>query len=555
MIDKFKRFKKLTVCVLVCALVTGVLAFSGYSSATKIIKQDKLRAVEIPKGICIPLTVDYVNIRKSPSSSGEVTGRMFKNTSAEILDGAENEWIHVRSGSITGYVNSNYVVKGSMLRKLVNSTLDERNLVVQFGEVVGGYIKKSTMESDTFSYITQAKPRGKVYATAHEGKYQEENVSMSLQGCVVVDTCDTYKDLVTKEMGEPLYAGDVVVIKNLGVDGYIETDAGFVEESDIEVSTSTKKNVDNIVDGDWGWSPIIGYNNGMYELEMGYANEVEIRNKSTCKAKVLFDAGEKLTVTEYAPKYMRVLRDGEEYYVSNPNYTVSVEFGDAVSTVDYTNDTHGDPNYSDARYYSYDYEDGTGGADVKRDRIVKYALRFLGNPYVWGGTSLTSGADCSGFVQSVHRHFGIRIGRTTSNQCGESKGKVVSRENLIPGDLIYYTKNGMTPHHVVMYIGNGKCVEASCRAYGICVRNVRWGKVLKIKDYIGTKRISNWKTKKNKATKKPVKEEPVVKEPEAEVTEPVETEAPVTPEVTPQPVEAGTTSEAVHGGVEEGNKQ
>lgn len=96
--------------------------------------------------------------------------------------------------------------------------------------------------------------------------------------------------------------------------------------------------------------------------------------------------------------------------------------------------------------------------------IADYAVQFIGNPYVWGGTSLTNGADCSGFTQSVFRHFGIYIPRNSRSQA--NSGTRVSLENVRPGDLIFYARSG-TINHVAIYIGNGKVISASSPSTGI----------------------------------------------------------------------------------------
>ena len=92
-------------------------------------------------------------------------------------------------------------------------------------------------------------------------------------------------------------------------------------------------------------------------------------------------------------------------------------------------------------------------------QIVDYACQFIGNPYVWGGTSLTNGADCSGFVQSVYAHFGINLPRTTWDQ--EYSGIGISYEEAMPGDLILYEG------HVGIYIGNDQIVNAINPSKGI----------------------------------------------------------------------------------------
>lgn len=99
------------------------------------------------------------------------------------------------------------------------------------------------------------------------------------------------------------------------------------------------------------------------------------------------------------------------------------------------------------------------------NEIATYALKFVGNPYVWGGESLTHGADCSGFTQTIYSHFGYSIPRVSRDQA--KYGQKVSESNLQPGDLIFYTNSGGTVNHVAMYIGNGKIVHAANRRQGI----------------------------------------------------------------------------------------
>lgn len=104
--------------------------------------------------------------------------------------------------------------------------------------------------------------------------------------------------------------------------------------------------------------------------------------------------------------------------------------------------------------------------------IANYACTFVGKlPYVWGGTSLTSGADCSGFVQAVFRQFGIYLPRTSKEQA--RCGTAVSYSEARPGDLIfYYTSSSMSGSHIGIYIGNGKYVNAAGRKWGTVISNV-----------------------------------------------------------------------------------
>ena len=103
-----------------------------------------------------------------------------------------------------------------------------------------------------------------------------------------------------------------------------------------------------------------------------------------------------------------------------------------------------------------------GGTEFGRN-VADYALQFIGNPYVYGGTSLTGGTDCSGYTQSVYRHFGVSIPRTSGEQAGF--GREIPYEEMEPGDLVCYSG------HVAMYIGGGRIVHASSRKEGIKVSN------------------------------------------------------------------------------------
>lgn len=98
-------------------------------------------------------------------------------------------------------------------------------------------------------------------------------------------------------------------------------------------------------------------------------------------------------------------------------------------------------------------------------QIADYAVQFVGNPYVYGGTSLTNGADCSGFVQSVYKHFGYSLPRVAADQA--NAGTKVSTKNLQPGDLLFYHGYG----HVAIYIGGGQVVHASTVKTGIKISN------------------------------------------------------------------------------------
>lgn len=119
--------------------------------------------------------------------------------------------------------------------------------------------------------------------------------------------------------------------------------------------------------------------------------------------------------------------------------------------------------------------DGASGSDLGK-KIAKYGLQFVGNPYVLGGTSLTKGADCSGFTYKIYQDFGYSIPRTSTQQ--RSAGKEVDYANAQPGDLICYSG------HVGMYIGGGMIVHASNKKTGIKVSQAKYRTILSVRRII-----------------------------------------------------------------------
>lgn len=115
----------------------------------------------------------------------------------------------------------------------------------------------------------------------------------------------------------------------------------------------------------------------------------------------------------------------------------------------------------------------SGGGGGKGQQIADYACKFIGNPYVAGGTSLTNGADCSGFVMSVYKNFGINLPRSSYSQ--STVGRAVSYSEAKPGDIIYYGG------HVGIYIGNGQIVHASTQRTGIKITSATYRNIITVR--------------------------------------------------------------------------
>lgn len=181
-------------------------------------------------------------------------------------------------------------------------------------------------------------------------------------------------------------------------------------------------------------------------------DSLKVRAEANTDSEVitLVPRGEELEVSAVEGDWVKVFLDDDEVFVSAEYVEVSAELGTAVTM-------------SELLY-------GQGISDVRVD-ICQYAKEFIGNPYVWGGTSLTKGADCSGFVMSVFKKYGVKLPRNSRAQAG--CGTTIKVSEAKPGDLIFYAK-GKTINHVAIYIGNGQVVHASSPKTGIKISNVSY---------------------------------------------------------------------------------
>lgn len=174
---------------------------------------------------------------------------------------------------------------------------------------------------------------------------------------------------------------------------------------------------------------------------------LKLRQKSNKESTVitLIPEGERLEVIKEKGKWFKISFDGQEGYVAEKYVDISYEL-EKASTLD-----------------ELEYRDGV--SDV-RSELVNYAMQFIGNPYVWGGVSLTDGADCSGFVLSVYADFGIGLPHYSVAQA--NCGTQIDPQDAQPGDLFFYS-DGTTINHVAIYIGDGAVVQAHSEEIGITV--------------------------------------------------------------------------------------
>ncbi len=313
-------------------------------------------------GLAIAQADNYVNIRSKANESGEILGKLYNNSAATIL-GQKGNWYQISSGTVTGYVNADYLVTGDNVSKV-------------------------------------AKTAGKRIATVTTTTLKVRE-SASLDAPVITLVPIDEKLSVLKET-----EGWVKIALDGNARGYVSSDY-------VKVSTEFSKAV---------------------SLEEEQANRQAEENSQ---------------------------RTGTQ--TASAKTTASTRTKTSIS--------------------SYSMKESTESSSTIRDNIVNYAKQFIGNPYVWGGTSLTRGADCSGFTQSVFRDNGIYIPRSSREQA-YGGGSSVSISNMRPGDLIFYTRGGSI-NHVAIYIGNGKVISASSPDTGIRITDYNYRQPYKVVDYIG----------------------------------------------------------------------
>lgn len=181
-------------------------------------------------------------------------------------------------------------------------------------------------------------------------------------------------------------------------------------------------------------------------------DSLKVRAEANTDSEVvtLVPNGEELEVASVDGDWVKVYLDDEEVFVSAEYVKVSSELGTAVTM-------------TELLY-------GQGVSNVRVD-LCQYAKEFLGNPYVWGGTSLTKGADCSGYVLSIFKKYGVNLPHSSVAQA--NSGTAINVSEARPGDLIFYG-NGKSINHVAIYIGSGQVIHASNPKTGIRISNVSY---------------------------------------------------------------------------------
>ncbi len=187
-----------------------------------------------------------------------------------------------------------------------------------------------------------------------------------------------------------------------------------------------------------------------YERAVVLADALNVRAEASETSEIITKVakGEELEVLEVANGWVKCALNTDEVYVKEEYVEVKNGLNTAVTLAKF-------------RY-------GMEVSDVRVD-LCEYAIQFVGNPYVWGGTSLTKGADCSGFVLSVYKNYGVTLPHYSGAQ--SNYGTEISYTEAQPGDLLFYGSSKSNITHVAIYIGDGQIVHANDEKTGIIISN------------------------------------------------------------------------------------
>ncbi|MBT9779304.1 SH3 domain-containing protein [Clostridium sp. MCC353] len=444
-------------------------AISESEAEAQKIEDEKKHVVDSFHNMGLVVVEGYLNVRKAPSTDGDIIGKMLGGSACEIIS-EEGGWYQIKSGEVEGYISGEFVLTGdeakkeavSYVKEMAIVTTDNLNIrkepVLDSSNIVGQALTNERYEvvgvTDGWVQVKE----GYMSSDYVEIKYAlDEARKMDLKSMAV----NQYKNIVISKVSNYLNvrsspedkgtsnvigkfpsnaAGEILEtvdgwykIQSGSITGYVTTDPQYTaigqEAKDLAMSSASL-------------------------MAIVRTDKLNVRNQPTTEGKLWTQISkeERYPVVTQLDGWVQIeLDSGEENadaaYISTRDNNVEVRYA-----------------LPEAIKFS-PLEEKENQQASRRTQIVNYALQFVGNPYVWGGTSLTKGADCSGFVMSVLGHFGISLPHYSGSQA--QMGRKVSSSEMRPGDLIFYANSGGTINHVAMYIGNGQIVHAASRRSGI----------------------------------------------------------------------------------------
>ena len=449
-------------------------------------EQEIQSAIDAYQNLGIVQVSGYVNIRETPDMKGNIIGKVSGDGACEVL-GEEGEWSHITSGGIEGYISSQYLVTGEEAKELAKSLVKKRaiimtendNLNIRSGPSKDAEIVGQALPAERYEVLSEA-----------DGWVEINSGYISADYCEVKYALNEGRKLDLKAQAINQYDNLVIFKKS----GYMNVRSTPENKGDDNViGKLTSKAAGDIIETVDGWykiksGTVTGYiaadpeliatGQEAKDLAMQNATQMAIITTDVLNVRVEPNTDSKI--------WTQIVKDERYPVVDQQDGWVQIDLG-SVDTEDGSQD--GDEkayistrdNNVEVRYAlneaikftpakdssSGASSDGSGSStkQSRRSQLVNYALQFVGNRYVWGGTSLTNGVDCSGFTMRVMEKFGVSLPHYSGSQA--QMGKKVTSATMKPGDLIFYAGSNGKVNHVAIYIGNGRIVHAASRRSGI----------------------------------------------------------------------------------------
>ncbi len=459
----------------------------------------------------------YLNVRKTPESFGEVVGKLPKGGACEILDTSTDGWYKISSGGVTGYVSSQYVYTGDEAKKLAAENVAERAVI------------------DADKLNVRSEPKADADVVDQVFKNERYDIKGEQDGWIQISDGYISSDYVTvkyaldEAIKQDMRQTVLSLYDNLGVSNvsnYLNVrDNPDEKKGKIIAKLPSNAGCDILDSSTSGWlkirsGNITGYVKSEYILTGQQAKDkalqvaklmaisntdgVNVRTEPNTNSSIYtqISNSERFLVADQQDGWVKIEIDDQDAYLSSDyvdvkygleeaiKYTPVVEVADnSSSSKNSSKNTTGKNNSSSSSKNSgkSSANDGAAGSksgsvSSKRAQIANYAVQFVGNRYVYGGTSLTNGTDCSGFTMSVMAKFGVSLPHNSGSQAG--CGKSITSSQMRPGDLVFYSGSGGI-NHVALYIGNGQVCHASNAKSGIKISTWNYRTPAKIVNVLG----------------------------------------------------------------------
>ncbi len=459
------------------------------AEAARQLAEETQKVIDSYENLGIVQVSGYLNIRREPSLDGDIIGKLSGDGACEILE-TDGEWTHITSGGVDGYISNQYLLTGDEAREKAESLVKLRAIITADSLNI-----RQEPTLDPSNVIGQALENERyVVLGEKDGWIRIEEGYISADYANVEYALDEGRKMDLKAQAINQY--DNLVISK--VNNYLNVREEPSQDGKI-IGKMTSKAAGEILETLDGWykiksGPITGYISADPQYTATGQEAIDLAMQTAdLKAVIRTDVLNVRTEPSTDAKiWTQIVKDERYSVVAQLDGWVQIEL-DSVDAEDgsetdkayiSTRDNNVEVRYAlnEAIKFSPD-EIAASNAASLRSRIVNYALQFVGNPYVWGGTSLTNGVDCSGFTMKVLQNFGVSLPHYSGSQAQMGKG--IKSSEMRPGDLIFYAGSNGRVNHVAMYIGNGQVVHAASRKSGIKISTWNYRSPVAIRNVLG----------------------------------------------------------------------